>query len=94
LPCGKTEIDRALRHEHQAVFESWLCLDLRHQMADLERYASSQGIPAPTFSRQWIDEQFYEALIPPNSIPVQRQLFRTDMESVLSTLASRKPRGS
>lgn len=63
-------------------------------MAELERYASSQGIPAPTLSRKWIDEQTYEGLIPSDSIPVQRQLFRSDMETVLATLATPMLRGS
>lgn len=89
LPWGKAELDRALRHEHLAVFDDWLCLDLRHQTAELEGYASSQDIPASALSRKWIDEQSYEGLIPSDSIPVQRQLFRTDMETVLATLLVR-----
>jgi len=39
--------------------------------------------------RKWIDEKSHERLIPSDSIPVQRQLFRTDMETVLAALLMR-----
>ena len=90
LRCTDAELDNALRQEHLAVFEAWLCLNMRQQMAELERYASSQDIPPDTLSRQWVDGKSYEGLIPSSAIPVQCQLFRTDMKTGLAALVMRR----
>ena len=87
LRCGKAELDRALRHEHLAVFEEWLCLSPHQQIAQLECYASRQGIPSSTLFGEWIHEKSYERLTPPGAMPFQRRLFLTDLETVLTTLS-------
>jgi hypothetical protein len=89
--CGGPELARALRNEHLDIFEDWLCLKLRQQTAELERYAASQDIPPPILFRQWVDEKSYERLIPSGAMPAQRRLFLTDMETVLATLVMRTP---
>jgi hypothetical protein len=89
LLCAKAELDRALRHEHRAVFEDWLCLDIRHQTEEMERYASNRDIPPPTFLRTWIDEKSYERLVPSGAMPPQRQLFLSDMEAAVAALSTR-----
>jgi hypothetical protein len=86
LQCERGELDRVLRHQHLADFEDWLCLNVEQQMAELECYASSQSIKAPTLVRQWIQEKPFERLIPPDALPFQRRLFLEDMETVLATL--------
>jgi len=89
LRCARPALDRALSREHLAVFEEWLCLKMRQQMAELERYASSEDIPPHTLFRQWIDEGSHKELIPSGAMAVQRDLFLTDMEIVLATLLLR-----
>lgn len=86
LRCGKAELDRALRQEHLAAFEDWLCMSLQQQMAQLDSYASRQGIPPNTMFRKWIGERSYERLIPSGAMPFQQRLFLTDMETVLTAL--------
>src|ERR1700722_3218073 len=89
LPGGKARLDLALRQEHLAVFEDWLCLSLRQQMAELARYSASQDTPPPTLFRKWIQEEFYKRFVPFDTMPVQRQLFLTDMETVLASMLLR-----
>jgi hypothetical protein len=83
----KAELDRALQHEHLAIFEDWLCLNLRQQLAQLEYYASRHGIPSRTLSGEWIHEKSYERLTPSDAMPSQRRLFLTDLETVLTILS-------
>ena len=85
--CGKAELDRALRHEHMAAFEDWLCLNMHQQVAQLEGYASRQGIPPHALSGKWIHEKSYERLTPSGAMPVQCRLFLTDLETVLAILS-------
>ena len=85
--CGKSELDRALCHEHMAVFEDWLCLNMHQQVAQLESYASRQGIPPHALSGKWIHEKSYERLTPSGAMPVQCRLFLTDLETVLAILS-------
>jgi len=85
-PCGRAELDRALRREHLAVFEDWLCLNLRQEMAELGRYASSQGITPLTLFRKWAGEESYERLLPSGAMPFQRRLFLADMKTALAAL--------
>ncbi|MGD0364171.1 MAG: hypothetical protein ABSC93_25115 [Bryobacteraceae bacterium] len=89
LTCDKAEADRAVRREQIVVFEDWLCLDLRHQTAELERYASNQSLPPPAWLRKWVDEKPYMRLIPSDVLPAQKQLFIADMEAALATLSGR-----
>lgn len=91
LPCGKSQLDYALRHEHLTVFEDWLCLSLQQEMAELESFASSQGISSSTLFRTWAREKSYERLLPPGAMPFQRRLFLADMETMLETLGKRQP---
>jgi len=84
--CGKAELDRVLRHQHLAVFEDWLCLNVEQQMEELECHAASQGMQAPTMVRKWIQEKPFERLIPPDALPFQRRLFLEDMETALAIL--------
>jgi hypothetical protein len=88
VPCGKAELDRALRDEHLSVFEDWLSLTLRQQSAQLEFYASRQGVPSRTLSGDWILEKSYGRLAPSGAMEFQRRLFLADLEAVLTALSS------
>jgi len=90
LRCGKAELDRALRREHLAAFEDWLCLDLRHQVAQVESYAARQGVPSHALSGEWMHKKSYERLTPSGAMPFQRRLFLADLERVLSILSRRQ----
>lgn len=73
------ETDRTLRHSHQQIFQQWLNLTLRDQKEDLDQYlAESRG---PRYSLP------YRNLVPPTARDVERQLYLTDLETLLELLA-------
>jgi len=88
-PCGGAKIDQALRHEHLLVFEDWLCLNMRQQVAEMELYASGQDVAAPLLFRKWLAEKDYLRFIPTGVSPIQHKLFVADLEAVLAVLLMR-----
>jgi hypothetical protein len=72
------EADRALCNIHHQVFSRWLTLGLEEQKNDLAEYLKSPGISEAAFH--------YSNLIPAASRDVERQLYITDLETVLELL--------
>jgi hypothetical protein len=75
---GPEDTDRALCNSHHQVFSEWLRFSLAEQKADLDDYLSMAG-----GSRQAVD---YRHLIPPTARDVERQLYLTDLETLLELL--------
>lgn len=75
---GPEETDRALCNSHHQVFSEWLKFSLAEQKADLDDYLSMVG-----GSRHAVD---YRHLIPPTARDVERQLYLTDLETLLELL--------
>ena len=69
--------DRMIGHTHQQVFSHWLTLGLSEQIGDLQGYL---GTTAPA------EPPEYRDLLPANAREVERQLFLTDMETLLELL--------
>jgi hypothetical protein len=67
--------DRLIGHSHQQVFSHWLMLGLSEQMRDLREYFENTDAPAD-----------YRKLVPANAREVERQLYFTDMETLLGLL--------
>ena len=72
------EADRTLRISHQQAFQQWISLGLAEQKADLDEYLSSEG--APRYSLP------YRKLVPASAREVERQLYLTDLETLLELL--------
>ena len=72
------EADRTLRISHQQAFQQWISLGLAEQKADLDEYLSTEG--APRHSRP------YRNLVPAAAREVERQLYLTDLETLLELL--------
>ena len=72
---GREDADRILRHSHHRVFMQWLTLSLAEQKADLDEYFAGP----PSALR-------YRDLPPPNARDVERQLYLTDLETLLELL--------
>lgn len=72
------EVDRALRSSHQQVFQQWISAGLAEQKADLDEYLSSAGVPRHALA--------YRNLTPAASREVERQLYLTDLETLLELL--------
>ena len=75
---GPDDTDRTLCGSHHQVFTQWLSLSLADQRADLHEYLDSTG--SPRFA------QHYRPLVPPTARAVERQLFFTDLETLLDLL--------
>lgn len=75
---GPEDTDRALCNSHHQVFSEWLRFSLAEQKTDLDEYLSSAGV-----SRLALN---YRHLVPPTARDVERQLYLTDLETLLELL--------
>lgn len=72
------DADRMLRNGHQQVFQQWLGFSLAEQKADLGEYLGTVGGPRYALP--------YRSLVPPTAREVERQLYLTDLETLLELL--------
>ena len=72
------EADRTLRINHQQTFQQWISLGLAEQKADLDEYLSNAGTPRYSLP--------YRNLAPASARDVERQLYLTDLETLLELL--------
>ena len=75
---GPEDTDRALCNSHHQVFSEWLRCSLSEQKSDLDDYLKDAGN-----SREALD---YHHLVPPTARDVERQLYLTDLETLLELL--------
>ncbi len=83
---GEVEAARVLAESHLNGFSQWLCLTLEQQKADLDLYLS--GLPGSrrAILDTWIRLQPYRALVPAAARQVERELYMTDLETILELL--------
>ena len=74
------DADRTLRNSHQQVFQQWISSGLAEQKSDLEEYLDAAGGPRNALA--------FRDLIPPTAHEVERQLYLTDLETLLELLRS------
>jgi hypothetical protein len=74
---GPDDMDRTLCNSHHQVFSEWLNFNLTEQKSDLDDYLRRAGKPA---------EIPYRDLVPPTAREVERQLYLTDLETLLELL--------
>lgn len=75
---GAEDSDRALCRSHHQLFSEWLAYSLAEQKSDLDEYLSTAGGP-----RHF---RHYQNLIPPTARDVERQLYLTDLETLMELL--------
>jgi len=75
---GPEETDRALCNSHHQVFAEWLQFSLAEQKSDLDDYLRTAGNSDASFD--------YHRLVPPTARDVERQLYVTDLETLLELL--------
>jgi hypothetical protein len=80
------EADRTIRRSHSNMFADWLSFSLEEQKADLEKYLDVLGGDTGTVLANWLDWPPFMNWIPAQSRPVERDLFRTDLETVLEVI--------
>ncbi len=88
---GREITDRTLCHSHHEIFSQWLSFSLSRQKADLDEYLLSAHAP--------LDLASCRDLIPASAHQVERQLYLTDLETLLELLrfehgAASSPRGA
>lgn len=72
---GPEDADRVLCHSHHQVFSEWLKFSLAEQKTDLDEYLNGSGSSEGEFK--------YQHLVPPTARDVERQLYLTDLETLL-----------
>lgn len=75
---GRELADRTLANSHYSVFAEWIACPLSEQKADLIRYFRECGGP------HGMDA--YRNLVPATAHDVERQLYITDLETLLTML--------
>jgi hypothetical protein len=75
---GREVTDRTLCHSHHQIFAEWLAFSLSEQKADLDDYLTSSQSPLETLP--------YRDLAPSTAHQVERQLYITDLETLLELL--------
>ena len=75
---GRDITDRTLCHSHHEVFSEWLNCTLAQQKADLDEYMSATSAQ--------LDLASYRDLAPATAHQVERQLYLTDLETLLELL--------
>lgn len=75
---GPEDADRTLCNSHHQVFSEWLGFSLADQKSDLDEYLNLAGSPREALH--------YYNLVPPTARDVERQLYVTDLETLLELL--------
>lgn len=95
--AGAAEADGLIRRAHLDLFHQWLCFGLKRQKEELECYFSSLEGDQREILSNWLVLGPYAAWLPAESRDVERNLFYSDLETVLelirteSGVASRDP---
>jgi excisionase family DNA binding protein len=77
------EAHRVLERLHTQSFRRWLNLNLEGQKADFDLYVSGLQCSRPTVVRTWIQIESYRCFVPASASPPERELFFSDMDTLL-----------
>jgi hypothetical protein len=83
---GEQVSDGTLRKSHSDAFSEWLGFTLDEQQADLDLYLSELGSEKRTVVEAWLRLTPYRHLVPGTIREVERQLYLTDFETLLTLL--------
>lgn len=83
---GEEESDRTLRESHRQSFAEWLAFSLEEQKADLDLYISALGNDKKRIIEAWLRLTPYRHLIPGGARRPERDLYLSDMETLLKLL--------
>jgi len=86
LVHGEAEAHRTMKRSHQEAFAEWLGFNLEEQKADLDLYFSEQGADRPTIVATWLRLASYRNLLPEDVEAMQRKLYLSDLETILTLL--------
>lgn len=80
---NEREANKTLKHSHLNVFSDWLCFSLEEQKSDLELYLEGCEGDKREIVANWLEWPPFMNWIPTQTRDAERDLFRTDLETVL-----------
>jgi hypothetical protein len=83
LIYGEEEADLVLRKSHSEAFVEWINYGLEQQKADLDLYLSALSTDRKTVVETWLRLAPYRNMMPGSAAPQERQLYLTDLETLL-----------
>ena len=86
LLFGEREAEKALRSSHQKAFFDWLNFGLPEQKADVDLYLTSIQEDRQCVIAAWLESSPYRNLIPPSAKSSEKNLFLSDLASLLTVL--------
>jgi hypothetical protein len=83
---GERESDQTIKRSHVNTFGDWLCFSLEQQKQDLEEYLDTAAGDKRAIIANWLEWPPFMNWIPAQSRPVERDLFQSDMQTVLDLI--------
>jgi hypothetical protein len=83
---GDEESDRLIRQSHLDVFADWLGYSLAGQRSELEEYFAGLEGDRKEVVRNWLAIEPYMAWVPADSRENERQLFLSDLKTVVELI--------
>ncbi len=80
------QVDRELRVFHAAAFRRWLSLPVSKKKDDIAMYLTEQSAPTATVVRVWRNLETYRQLLPEFASNIEKELFISDVKTVLALL--------
>ena len=84
LSYGSATVD--LRRAHERTFCDWLNQPSVKQVRDMEMFLSTAGIPKGKFIPDWLQYEYYRALVPTGVEEWRHRLFMSDMRISLNLI--------
>ena len=83
---GRDASEEALRNSHEETFSEWLALAIADKSADLGDYLRHLEDPSDEVVRHLLLSGQLHILAPSSSLPVERDLFLSEMELLLEVI--------
>ena len=83
---GDDESNKAIQESHEQAFAHWLGWGLEQQKTDLELYVAGLEPERKKVVETWSRLEPYRNLPPGHTAPVEKTLFLTDLETLLSLM--------
>ncbi len=90
---GREESTQALRSSHEEVFLEWIALPMREKRADVEAYLNSLDDPREAVIEHLLRTEIYRAQVPGTAEEMERELYLSDLITLLKTFRSAASRG-
>jgi hypothetical protein len=83
---GRDESIRALRESHESVFQHWTRMSLAERSEDLRAYLRDLEDPEAVVASYWLTSSQAALQVPSSAHPMERELFRQDVETLLKII--------